>query len=152
MREYKLLLLRFGKYEVGLRSGGEALQHSENSKQTTNAEPATYRPLTVLLLDSAAVPASARSGTLSLQQAVAYKPLQVIQNIQTPDAQEYDFQLQLANGQAFEVFAFYADSGMGKAMSLTRTVTTPLPTATNCLANVQTTYVYSHTLSHMCPI
>jgi len=96
------------------------------------------RPITVLFLPSSEVPDSIRSGTTTLEEAAQYSPLQVIEGITTPDAQAYDFELQIAEGEAFEVFAFLED-GSGKALSLTRTVTTPLPTATACLAGVQTT-------------
>lgn len=97
------------------------------------------RPLTVLLLNSDSVPDSLRTNTTTLSEAIQHDPLQVIQGITTPDDQQYNFQLQLAEGAVFEVFAFYQDTGDGKALNLTRTVTTALPSATSCLTNVQTT-------------
>lgn len=96
--------------------------------------------MTVLFLPPASIPASAQSGTVQLSDAAGWNPLQVIQGIQTPDASEYDFTLQIAEGTAFEVFGFL-DNGEGKALSLTRTVTTPLPNASSCLSNIQTTWV-----------
>lgn len=95
------------------------------------------RPLTVLFLPSASIPDSARSGTVQLSEAASYSPLQVIQGITTLDAAEYDFTLQIEQGMEFEVFGFL-DDGQGKALGLTRTVTTPLPSASSCLNNVQT--------------
>ena len=92
----------------------------------------------MLFLPTADVPASARSGTVQLADAAGYSPLQVIEGITTPDAAPYDFTLQLAEGTEFEVFAFF-ENGEGKALSLTRTVTTALPNASACLSNVQTT-------------
>ncbi|KAK9893970.1 hypothetical protein P389DRAFT_213048 [Cystobasidium minutum MCA 4210] len=96
------------------------------------------RPLTVLFLDPDNIPSSARSGTVQLSDAASYSPLQVLQGIDTPDAAQYNFVLGLEAGQEFEVFAFL-ENGEGKALSLTRTVTTPLPGATSCLGDVQTT-------------
>ena len=96
------------------------------------------RPITVLFLPSADVPDSARSGTVQLSEAAGYSPLQVIQGITTPDASPYDFTLQLEEGTEFEVFGFL-ENGEGKALSLTRTVTTPLPGASSCLSGIQTT-------------
>lgn len=40
-----------------------------------------------------------------------------------------------------QLFGFLPD-GSGKALSLTRTVSTPLPGATNCLNNVPTSSVF----------
>lgn len=95
-------------------------------------------PLTVLFLDPTNIPSSARSGTVQLSDAAGYSPLQVIEGIDTPDAAQYNFMLGLEAGQEFEVFAFL-ENGEGKALSLTRTVTTALPGATSCLGDVQTT-------------
>ncbi|KAM0788254.1 hypothetical protein ACM66B_001405 [Microbotryomycetes sp. NB124-2] len=95
------------------------------------------RPLDVLFLPSSQVPASLRSGEVSLDDALALKPLLAIDGINTPDNDQYDFELQIEQGEVFELFGFLPD-GTGKALSLTRTVMTPLPTATNCLRNVQT--------------
>ena len=109
------------------------------------------RPLSIVLLPEENVNDSLRTGTLQFSDVAQYNPLQVIQNIQTPDAAEYDFtlgflffvhlcdkphglvgySLQVAAEQAFEVFGFLPN-GSGKALSLTRTVTTALPGATSC--------------------
>ena len=93
-----------------------------------------------------------------MDDAQKYKPLLAVDGINTPDNDPYNFELQIAEGEVFEVsyahnetrpagdlthpaavqlFGFLPD-GSGKALSLTRTVMTPLPTATNCLRNVQT--------------
>ena len=96
------------------------------------------RPLTVLFLPSGSLPASLSTGTTTLDEAAQYSPLQVIEGYTAADAAPYDFILQIANGQAFEVFGFLSD-GTGKALSLTRTVTTPLPSASSCLSDIQTT-------------
>ena len=116
----------------------------------TDATRLSCRPLTVLFLPTADVPASARSGTVQLADAAGYSPLQVIEGITTPDAAAYDFTLQLAEGTEFEVFAFF-ENGEGKALSLTRTVTTALPNASSCLTNVQTTWAaaYSRSMSSL---
>ncbi|GAA5839074.1 hypothetical protein JCM5353_008725 [Sporobolomyces roseus] len=95
------------------------------------------RPLSVLFLPSSQVPDSLRSGTITVDQAQQYSPLLALDGITTPDAAQYNFQLQIAEGEAFEVFGFLAN-GEGKALQLTRTVTTPLPGATSCLTNIPT--------------
>ncbi|GAA5929619.1 uncharacterized protein JCM15063_004204 [Sporobolomyces koalae] len=95
------------------------------------------RPLSVLFLPSSKVPDSLRSGTVTVDQAQQYSPLLALSDITTPDAQQYNFELQIAEGEAFEVFAFLPN-GEGKALSLTRTVTTPLPGASSCLTNIPT--------------
>ncbi|GAA6007188.1 hypothetical protein JCM11491_003036 [Sporobolomyces phaffii] len=95
------------------------------------------RPLSVLFLPSSKVPDSLRSGTITLDQAQQYSPLLALDGITTPDAQQYNFELQVAEGEAFEIFAFLPN-GEGKALSLTRTVTTPLPGASSCLTNIPT--------------
>ncbi|KAK4046001.1 hypothetical protein OIV83_006452 [Microbotryomycetes sp. JL201] len=95
------------------------------------------RPLDVLFLPSSEVPASLRSGEVTLDEALALNPLQAIDGIDTPDNDQYSFELQIKQGEVFELFGFLPD-GTGKALSLTRTVMTPLPTATNCLRNIQT--------------
>ncbi|GAA5925747.1 hypothetical protein JCM3775_001489 [Rhodotorula graminis] len=115
------------------------------------------RPLSVLFLPSSEVPDSIRSGTVTLDQAQQYSPLLALSDIETPDAQQYNFELQIEQGAVFEasptpspllvpclapapvpgLFAFLPD-GQGKALSLTRTVTTPLPGASSCLTNVPT--------------
>ncbi|KAK4058244.1 hypothetical protein OIO90_000400 [Microbotryomycetes sp. JL221] len=95
------------------------------------------RPLDVLFLPSSQVTASLRSGEVSLDDALEIGPLQAIDGINTPDNDQYNFELQIEEGQVFELFGFLPD-GSGKALSLTRTVMTPLPSATNCLRNVQT--------------
>ncbi|GEM06987.1 zinc finger, C2H2-type domain containing protein [Rhodotorula toruloides] len=96
--------------------------------------------LSVLFLPSLQVPNSLRSGTTNLSEAEKYNPVLALEGIETPDAQQYDFQLQVREGEVVELFGFLPD-GSGKALSLTRTITTPLPGATNCLNNVPTSYV-----------
>ncbi|BGP01216.1 hypothetical protein NBRC10513v2_002167 [Rhodotorula toruloides] len=98
------------------------------------------RPLSVLFLPSSQVPDSLRSGTTTLSEAEKYNPLLALEGIETPDAQQYDFELQIKEGEVVELFGFLPD-GSGKALSLTRTITTPLPGATNCLNNVPTSCV-----------
>ncbi|GAA5957124.1 hypothetical protein JCM3765_005414 [Sporobolomyces pararoseus] len=95
------------------------------------------RPLSVLFLPSSEIPDSIRSGTVTVDQAQQYSPLLALDGITTPDAAQYNFELQIAEGTAFEVFAFLPN-GEGKALSLTRTVTTPLPGASSCLTNIPT--------------
>jgi len=61
------------------------------------------RPLSVLFLPSSQVPDSLRSGTITVDQAQQYSPLLALDGITTPDAAQYNFQLQIAEGEAFEV-------------------------------------------------
>ncbi|GAA6051482.1 hypothetical protein JCM3770_004554 [Rhodotorula araucariae] len=100
-------------------------------------ESGNARPLSVLFLPSSEVPDSLRTGETTLEQAQQYSPLLALSGIDTPDAQQYNFELQVEEGAVFELFGFLPD-GSGKALSLTRTVTTPLPGATSCLTNVPT--------------
>ncbi|GAA6000532.1 hypothetical protein JCM10207_008058 [Rhodosporidiobolus poonsookiae] len=95
------------------------------------------RPASVLFLPSASIPDSLRSGTTTLEEAQQYGPLLAIGDIETADAAAYSFELQIAQDQVFEMFGFLPD-GSGKALSLTRTVMTPLPGATSCLTNIPT--------------
>ncbi|GAA5858554.1 hypothetical protein JCM1840_001255 [Sporobolomyces johnsonii] len=95
------------------------------------------RPLSVLFLPSSKVPDSLRTGTTTLDEAQQYSPLLALSDITTPDASAYDFTLQIAQGEVFEIFGFLPD-GSGKALSLTRTVMTPLPSASSCLTNIPT--------------
>lgn len=68
------------------------------------------RPLSVLFLPSSQVPDSIRSGTVTVDQAQQYSPLLALDDITTPDAAQYNFELQIAEGTAFEVsFAFASD-------------------------------------------
>lgn len=107
------------------------------------------------------MPDSLRSGTTTVSEAEKYSPVLALEGIETPDAQQYDFELQIKEGEVVEVrfsssprpnsllltvdmdeqlFGFLPD-GSGKALSLTRAITTPLPGATNCLNNVPTSCV-----------
>ncbi|KAM0753557.1 hypothetical protein T439DRAFT_322456 [Meredithblackwellia eburnea MCA 4105] len=113
-----------------------ALHQCENTSMNF-FDSGNERPLSVLFVPEAALPTSLKTGTTTIDVIEQYSPLQVIQGIQTPDAGAYPFILQIAAGQVFEVFGFLPD-GTGKALSLTRTVMTPLPGATNCVVNVQT--------------
>jgi len=61
------------------------------------------RPLSVLFLPSSEVPDSIRSGTVTLDQAQQYSPLLALSDIETPDAQQYNFELQIEQGAVFEV-------------------------------------------------
>ncbi|KAI5481651.1 hypothetical protein MNV49_002877 [Pseudohyphozyma bogoriensis] len=109
--------------------------------EATNAfffDSGASRPLDLLFLPSASVPASLRTGTTTIDVAIQYNPLLAISGITTADAAEFDFTMQIAAGQVVEVFGFLPD-GTGKALSLTRTIMTPLPSASACLTNVQTT-------------
>ncbi|ORY88805.1 hypothetical protein BCR35DRAFT_301142 [Leucosporidium creatinivorum] len=114
-----------------------ALHQCENTN-VVFFQTGSERPLDLLFLPSSSVPDSLRTGTTTIEEAITYNPLQAIDGITTADNAAYDFELQIAEGTVFEVFGFLPD-GSGKALSLTRTVMTPLPTATACLTNVQTT-------------
>ncbi|GAA5891251.1 hypothetical protein JCM6882_004636 [Rhodosporidiobolus microsporus] len=100
-------------------------------------DTANTRPLSVLFLPSSEIPDSLRSGTTTLDEAQQYSPLLALSDVDSGDAAQYNFELQIAEGQVFEVYGFLPD-GSGKALSLTRTVMTPLPGATSCLTNVPT--------------
>ncbi|GAA5998218.1 uncharacterized protein JCM10292_001049 [Rhodotorula paludigena] len=95
------------------------------------------RPLSVLFLPSDEVPDSLRTGTTTLDEAQQYSPLLALSDIETPDAAQYDFTLQVEAGAVFDVFAFLPD-GTGKNLNLQRTVSTPLPGATSCLTSIPT--------------
>ncbi|GAA5829334.1 hypothetical protein JCM11251_005010 [Rhodosporidiobolus azoricus] len=100
-------------------------------------DTANTRPLSVLFLPSSEIPDSLRSGTTTLDEAQQYSPLLALSDVDSADAAQYNFELQIAEGQVFEVYGFLPD-GSGKALSLTRTVMTPLPGATSCLTSVPT--------------
>ena len=40
---------------------------------------------------------------MTLKQAIAIGPLQMLNGIETPDAQAYDWQVSIASGEEFEV-------------------------------------------------
>jgi hypothetical protein len=61
------------------------------------------RPLDVLFLPSANVPDSLRTGDITLDEALQYSPLLALEGITTADAVEYDFTLQIAEGEVVEV-------------------------------------------------
>ncbi|KAL8290334.1 hypothetical protein RQP46_002592 [Phenoliferia psychrophenolica] len=92
------------------------------------------RPVDVLFLPSANVPAGQRSGTLTLDSASRLSPAFTLPGIDTPDASAHSFVLGLPAGAVVELFAFLPD-GSGKALGLTRTIQTPLPSATDCLGS-----------------
>jgi hypothetical protein len=64
------------------------------------------RPLSVLFLPSSEIPDSIRSGTVTVDQAQQYSPLLALSDITTPDAAQYNFELQIPEGTAFEVSSF----------------------------------------------
>lgn len=57
----------------------------------------------VLFLPSSSVPDSLRSGDTTLDEAQKYKPLLAVDGINTPDNDPYNFELQIAEGEVFEV-------------------------------------------------
>ena len=89
---------------------------------------------------------------MTLASANQFSPALTVSGIDTPDASAHDFTLELPAGAVVEVnrgrrfwwhsgdgadplpqlFAFLPD-GSGKALGLTRTIMTPLPSATDCL-------------------
>ncbi|GAA5956827.1 hypothetical protein JCM21900_004356 [Sporobolomyces salmonicolor] len=86
------------------------------------------RPLTLVFLPSSS---DLSSSTVTLADALQAGPLQVLEGITTPDAQQYNFQLAIAAGVSFDTFGFLPD-GSGKNLNLPRTVQTPLPGAASC--------------------
>lgn len=61
------------------------------------------RPLSVLFLPSDEVPDALRTGTTTLDEAQQYSPLLALSDIETPDAAQYDFTLQVEAGAVFDV-------------------------------------------------
>ncbi|GJN94261.1 hypothetical protein Rhopal_007335-T1 [Rhodotorula paludigena] len=86
------------------------------------------RPVTLVLLPAAVAPAAA---TVTLDQVLALGPLQVVANIATPDAQQTNFVLAIAEGESFVSYGFLPD-GTGKNLNLARTVQASLPGAVAC--------------------
>lgn len=112
-------------------------------------DSAAARPLTLVLLPAAVAPAAA---TITLAEALALGPLQVVDGITTPDAQQTNFVLAVAEQESFVVrllsshslsgssadkydhvqtFGFLPD-GTGKNLNLPRVVKAPLPGAAAC--------------------
>ncbi|GAA6058289.1 hypothetical protein JCM3770_002895 [Rhodotorula araucariae] len=91
-------------------------------------DSAAARPLTLVLLPAAVAPAAA---TVTLAEVLALGPLQVVDGITTPDAQQTNFILAVAEGEAFVTYGFLPD-GTGKNLNLARTVQAPLPGAAAC--------------------
>ncbi|PRQ70317.1 hypothetical protein AAT19DRAFT_11066 [Rhodotorula toruloides] len=89
------------------------------------------RPLTLVLLPEAVAAQAGANPTLD--QVKALGPLQVVEGITTPDAQQSNFVLTIAAGESFESFAFLPD-GTGKNLNLARTVQTALPNTPACNA------------------
>ncbi|BGP35849.1 hypothetical protein JCM10296v2_007701 [Rhodotorula toruloides] len=89
------------------------------------------RPLTLVLLPEAVAAQAGANPTLD--QVKALGPLQVVEGITTPDAQQSNFVLAVAAGESFESFAFLPD-GTGKNLNLARTVQTALPNTPACNA------------------
>ncbi|BGO96124.1 hypothetical protein NBRC10512_002956 [Rhodotorula toruloides] len=89
------------------------------------------RPLTLVLLPEAVAAQAGANPTLD--QVKALGPLQVVEGITTPDAQQSNFVLAIAAGESFESFAFLPD-GTGKNLNLARTVQTALPNTPACNA------------------
>ncbi|GAA5917621.1 hypothetical protein JCM8208_006445 [Rhodotorula glutinis] len=91
-------------------------------------DSAAARPLTLVLLPTAVDPAAA---TITLAEVLALGPLQVIDGITTPDAQQTNFVLAVAEEQSFVTYGFLPD-GTGKNLNLPRVVKAPLPGAAAC--------------------
>ncbi|GAA5839998.1 hypothetical protein JCM9279_005236 [Rhodotorula babjevae] len=91
-------------------------------------DSAAARPLTLVLLPAAVDPAAA---TITLAEVLALGPLQVIDGITTPDAQQTNFVLAVAEEQSFVTYGFLPD-GTGKNLNLPRVVKAPLPGAAAC--------------------
>ncbi|GAA5869214.1 hypothetical protein JCM8547_005169 [Rhodosporidiobolus lusitaniae] len=85
------------------------------------------RPVTIVFLPQAVAP----SGTTTLDAALALGAYQVIQDITTPDAQQTNFVLAIAEGESFATLGFLPD-GTGKNLNLDRSVQASLPGATAC--------------------
>ncbi|GAA6033589.1 hypothetical protein JCM8097_001472 [Rhodosporidiobolus ruineniae] len=85
------------------------------------------RPVTLVFVPAAVAP----SGTTTLSAALALGPYQVVEGITTPDAAQYNFQLQIAQGESFATLGFLPD-GTGKNLNLPRTVMASLPGADQC--------------------
>ncbi|GAA6017356.1 hypothetical protein JCM10207_005606 [Rhodosporidiobolus poonsookiae] len=90
-------------------------------------DSANARPVTLVFVPAAVAP----SGTLTLTQALALGPYQVVEGITTPDAAQYNFNLNIAEGESFATLGFLPD-GTGKNLNLPRTVQAPLPGAAAC--------------------
>ncbi|GAA5999037.1 hypothetical protein JCM5350_003877 [Sporobolomyces pararoseus] len=89
------------------------------------------RPISIALLPTSRSPKS--SSTMTLKQAIAIGPLQMLNGIETPDAQAYDWQVSIASGEDLETWGFFPD-GNGKNLNLPRTVMDSLPGAEKCQA------------------
>lgn len=79
-----------------------ALHQCENTN-VVFFQTGSDRPLDLLFLPSSSVPDSLRTGTTTIEEAIAYSPLQAIDGITTADNAAYDFELQIAEGTVFEV-------------------------------------------------
>jgi hypothetical protein len=79
-----------------------ALHQCENTN-VVFFQTGSDRPLDLLFLPSSSVPDSLRTGTTTIEEAIAYNPLQAIDGITTADNAAYDFELQIAEGTVFEV-------------------------------------------------
>lgn len=89
-----------------------------------------------LLFVPAADAAALGSGIITLNDALAKTtPLQTVSDINSADAAEFDFTLEVAEGASFSTFGFLSD-GQGKNLNLDRTVKSPLPGAPSCLSAV----------------
>ena len=73
-------------------------------------------------------------GQLSLSSVLSsITPLQKIENIDSKDAEEFDFTVELKEDTEFSTIGFLSD-GSGKNLGLDRKVMQPLPDAPDCLA------------------
>ncbi|GAA5885458.1 hypothetical protein JCM16303_005210 [Sporobolomyces ruberrimus] len=82
------------------------------------------RPITITLLPSSRSPTD--RDTMTLKEAISIGPLQLLNEIKTPDAQAYDWKVSIAAGEKFETWGFFPD-GNGKNLNLPRTVMSSLP-------------------------
>ncbi|GAA5902526.1 uncharacterized protein JCM6883_001435 [Sporobolomyces salmoneus] len=87
-------------------------------------ETQNSRPITIALLPCSRSPTS--KNEMTLQEAIALGPLQVLNGIETPDTVAYDWRVSIASGEKFETWGFLPD-GQGKNLNLPRTVMTSLP-------------------------
>ncbi|GAA5943388.1 uncharacterized protein JCM15063_002933 [Sporobolomyces koalae] len=93
------------------------------------------RPITMVLLPSSESE-KARPANLTLTEALALNPLQMLSTISTLDAQSYAWQVQVDQNVTFETWGFLPD-GRGKNLNLTRTVQPSLPGTTSCQVPVR---------------
>lgn len=95
------------------RATVEGSLHQCQSSQLFFFDSGDARPLSVLFLPSASIPAAARNGTVLLQDALGYSPMLALGDITAADASGWDFEVQVAAGTEFEVRAGVGLAGGG---------------------------------------